>query len=50
MINALRSHLAEFGHVFAQGPAHLKDIHAAIAIEALDLPEGVREVGSPLVD
>ena len=45
MINALRSHLAEFGHVFAQGPAHLKDIDAAIANEALDLPEGVREVG-----
>lgn len=44
MINALRSHLAEFGHVFAQGAAHVKDIRIAIENEALELPDGVREV------
>jgi transposase len=44
MINALRSHLAEFGDVFAQGPARLKEIGAAVADEKLDLPEYVREV------
>jgi len=44
MINALRSHLAEFGHVFAQGAAHVKDIRIAIGNEALELPDGVREV------
>jgi transposase len=44
MINALRSHLAEFGHVFAQGAAHVKDIRIAIDNEALELPDGVREV------
>jgi peptide methionine sulfoxide reductase MsrB len=36
MINALRSHLAEFGHVFAQGAAHVKDIRIAIDNEALN--------------
>ncbi|MFD2577725.1 IS110 family transposase [Novosphingobium colocasiae] len=43
-INALRGHLAEFGLVFAQGVPHLKDIHAAIEDETVDLPESVREV------
>ena len=44
MINALRSHLAEFGHVFAQGTAHVKEISTAIADAALELPESVREI------
>jgi transposase len=46
MINALRSHLAEFGHVFAQGPAHIKEIGAAIRDDTLDLPNGIQEVAS----
>jgi len=44
MINALRSHLAEFGYVFAQGTAHVKDISEAIENEATALPDSVREV------
>ena len=44
MINALRSHLAEFGYVFTQGAAHVKDIRVAIDNEATELPDGVREV------
>lgn len=44
VINALRGHLAEFCLVFAAGLPHLKDIRVAIEDEAVDLPEGVREV------
>ncbi|MBB3957106.1 transposase [Novosphingobium sediminicola] len=44
IVSALRSHLAEFGHVFAKGAAHVKDIRVAIENKALELPDGVREV------
>ena len=50
MINALRSHLAEFGYVFAQGAAHVKDIRAAIENEATALPDSVREVARLYVE
>jgi transposase len=41
-INALRGHLAEFGLVAPQGPAHLKVLEAAVADPASRLPETVR--------
>lgn len=43
-INALRGHLAEFGLVFPQGAPHLKDIRAAMDDEAIDVPDGVRDI------
>jgi len=43
-INALRGHLAEFGLVFAQGAPHLRDIRAAMDDEAIDMPDGIRDV------
>jgi len=50
VINALRGHLAEFGLVFAQGGAHLKDIRAARQDEAIDLPDSVREIARLYLD
>ena len=47
-INALRGHLAEFGVVAPQGPAHLTRLAAAVGDPASGLPEAVRlGVGRP---
>ena len=43
LINALRAVLYEYGHVFAQGPAGLKRIQAAIEADICDLPDLVFE-------
>lgn len=43
-INALRGHLAEFGLVAAQGPAHLKTLLEAVENPEVALPEAVREL------
>lgn len=49
-INALRGHLAEFGLVFPQGTPHLKDIHAAVQDDTIDLPDSVRDVARLYLD
>jgi transposase len=46
LINALRGHLAEFGVVAPKGPASLKLLENALADEASDLPDPVREMGA----
>jgi transposase len=45
MINALRAHLAEFGTVAPQGPAHLPRLQTALDDPASGLPATVRELG-----
>lgn len=50
LINALRSHLAEFGLVAPKGPASLKLLENALADESTDLPEPVRHMGSIYVE
>ena len=49
-INALRGHLAEFGFVAPQGPAHLTRLAAAVGDPASGLPEAVRELGGVLLE
>lgn len=44
MINAFRSHLAEFGLVAPKGPASLKLLEQALAEPVTDLPDPVREM------
>ena len=44
LINALRGHLAEFGLVVAQGPAHLKQVTGLLDEAGADVPDAVREV------
>ena len=44
LINALRGHLAEFGLVVAQGPAHLKQVPGLLEEAGADVPDAVREV------
>ncbi|MFG1379699.1 IS110 family transposase [Xanthobacter autotrophicus] len=44
LINALRGHLAEFGLVVAQGPAHLKQIIELLAEAGAEVPDTVREI------
>jgi transposase len=46
LINALRGHLAEFGLVAPKGPASLKVLETALADEASELPDAVREMGA----
>jgi transposase len=46
LINALRSHLAEFGLVAPKGPASLKLFENALSDESTHLPEPVRPMGS----
>ena len=48
-INALRSHLAEFGVIAPQGPAHLVRLASAVANPGSGLPEAVRELGVVLL-
>ena len=43
-ISALRGHLADYGIVAPQGPAHLPRLEAALT-EAEDLPPAVAELG-----
>lgn len=44
LINALRGHLAEFGHVFPQGTAHLRNIAELVADTTSALPEEARSL------
>lgn len=50
LINALRGHLAEYGVVAAQGPAHLKLLQAAVDAPASELPTTVREIAGIYLD
>lgn len=50
LINALRGHLAEFGIVVAQGPANLGAVAGMLDDGAVDLPDGVREIGRLYLD
>ena len=43
-INALRGHLAEHGVIPPKGAIHVKRLADAVADEAIDLSEGVREL------
>jgi len=49
-INALRGHLAEFGLVAPQGPAHVARLARALEDADADLPELVRDLGAVLLD
>jgi transposase len=49
-INALRGHLAEFGLVAPQGPAHVGRLAAALGDDATDLPDGVRALGGVVLE
>ena len=49
-INALRGHLAEFGVVAPQGPAHVSRLALAIEHPASGIPELVRELGGLLLE
>lgn len=44
LINALRGHLAEFGLIVAQGPAHLKQIIVPLEEAGPEVPDTVREI------
>ena len=48
-INALRGHLAEFGVVAPQGPAHVSRLASAIENPSAGLPVAVRELGGLLL-
>ncbi len=50
MINALRGHLAEFGLVVRQGPAHLKQLIGLLDDGAADVPNTVREIAQLYLD
>jgi transposase len=50
LINALRGHLAEYGVVAPQGPAHLKPLADAMADETSQLPTAVRVLGRLLLE
>lgn len=50
LINALRGHLGEFGIIVAQGPANLNSVPGILADEAVDLPNGVRDIGRLYID
>ena len=49
-INALRGHLAEFGVVAPQGPAHVHRLASALQDPGSGLPGSVRELGALLLD
>ena len=49
-INALRGHLAEFGVVAPQGPAHVSRLASALEDPGSGLPELVRELGGLLLE
>lgn len=50
LINALRGHLAEFGVVVAQGPAHLKQVIALLDEAGANVPDGVKEIARLYLD
>lgn len=50
LINALRGHLAEFGLVFPQGPAHLKQAAALLEDGMTEVPDTVREIAQLYLD
>ncbi|SEP42015.1 Transposase [Methylobacterium sp. UNC300MFChir4.1] len=50
LINALCGHLAEFGVVAPKGPANLKVLDEALAVEVADLPVAVRAIGTIYLD
>ena len=50
IINALRGHLAEFGLIVAQGPAHVAKLIMAVQDPKQPLPEGARPILCVLVD
>lgn len=50
LVNALRSVLYEYGHVFPRGLAHLKRIEAVLAEPASDLPALVRDECQDLLE
>jgi transposase len=50
LINALRGHLAEYGVVAAQGPAHVKRLADALDAPETGLPATVRDLGQIYVD
>ena len=49
-INALRGHLAEFGVIAPQGPAHVGRLASALEGPASGLPEAVRELAGLLLE
>jgi len=49
-INALRGHLAEFGIVAPQGPAHVGKLALALEDPGSGLPEAVRELATILLE
>ncbi len=49
-INALRGHLAEFGVIAPQGPAHVGRLASALGGPASRLPEAVRELAGLLLE
>ena len=49
-INALRGHLAEYGVVAPQGPAHVHRLASALQDPGSGLPGSVRELGALLFD
>jgi transposase len=48
-INALRGHLAEYGHVVPQGPAHIDTLIALVEDPASSVPESARTILTVLV-
>jgi len=50
LINALRGHLAEFGLVFPQGPAHLKQATTLLEDGTIEIPDTVREIAKLYLD
>jgi transposase len=44
LINALRGHLAEYGHVVPQGPAHVDGLVALVEDPKSTVPEGARGI------
>ena len=49
-INALRGHLAEFGVIAPQGPAHVSRLASALEDPCSGLPEQVRELAGLLLE
>ena len=50
LINALRGHLAEFGLVFPQGPAHLKAVTGTLAKAGDTVPASVTDIARLYLD
>ena len=48
-INALRGHLAEYGHVVPQGPAHVDTLVALVEDPASSVPESARAILKVLI-